>query len=630
MKSPQELLQHYWGYDQFRSNQLPAINAILSGNDTLLLMPTSGGKSICYQIPALAREGICIVISPLIALMEDQVNQLNEKGIKAMTLPGGTSFSELDILLNNCIYGNYKFLYISPERLQQEIVRERIQKMNVNLFAVDEAHCISQWGHDFRPSYLDLKILKELHSAVPIIAVTATATEKVQQDIVEQLQFKEFKLFRSSYKRDNLSYGVYKTQDKNFLLQQILLKRKGSSIVYVPTRNATIKIAEFLENQNITSLPYHGGLDSKTKKDHFKQWMENNAQVMVATNAFGMGIDKPDVRTVIHLHVPQSMEAYFQEAGRAGRDGKRAYALLLQTANSIDKLKNQYESQTPDLSFIKKVYRKLSSYLQIGYGEGNQNTYPLVFSEFCERYQFLKGKVYTSLKILDKNGIISFNEVFSRNCQLQIIVSVAVLNQFINITPLYQPICGVISRLYPGVFTNPVAIDPGVIAQHLKISQDEVTNQLQKLNEQGLVEFQNEVYDSLITYLQPREDDLAVNTSKKNIKIHLKNRLRKIKEVIAYVKNDKVCKSKQLLEYFGEAAEDCGICSVCLKRNKLSGISESVKQEILQFLRNKPQNSRAIVAHFAYAEEDIICNLRDLLQDGQVKIQGDNTYIIIE
>ena len=378
----QQILIKYWGYSSFRPLQEDIINAVLEGEDTFALLPTGGGKSICFQIPALINEGICIVISPLIALMKDQVRALKEKDIKAMALTSEYKYNELNTMLDNCIYGNYKFLYLSPERLQQDIVQDRIRQMNVNLIAVDEAHCISQWGNDFRPAYKNITILRELQPTVNIIALTATARTKVVEDIVKNLDFISPKIFKQSFKREHLAFMVFEVEDKLYKIEQILKKNPQSSIIYVRSRKHAHEIHTSLEKNGFLSTYYHGGLSNNEKEAHFNQWFNNQKQVMVATNAFGMGIDKADVKTVIHVNLPESLESYFQEAGRAGRNNKKAFAIILKNKGDEQHVKNQFLKILPSIDFIKLVYRKLCSYFQISYGEGDFTTFNFNFNAF--------------------------------------------------------------------------------------------------------------------------------------------------------------------------------------------------------------------------------------------------------
>jgi len=628
--TPEEILQHYWGHSEFRPFQKEIIQSIFEDKDTLVLMPTGGGKSVCYQIPALLKKGVCIVISPLVALIEDQISQLKNRGIKALNIPSGLSISEIEIILNNVEFGNYKFLYLSPERLQQELVQNRIQKMNVSLIAIDEAHCISEWGHDFRPTYLKLKTLRDLLPNTPIIALTATATQRVQEDIIKQLAFKEHLFFKTSYLRKNLSYGVYKTQDKNYILLQILKKQKGSAIVYVATRNQTEVISELLNQAGVKALPYHGGLSGENKKKHFELWMSNSHPVIVATNAFGMGIDKPDVRMVIHMHLPMSIENYFQEAGRAGRDGKQAFALLLQTGNTAHKLTQQFEAQTPDIKFIKHVYRKLSSFLQISYGEGFNQQYSLIFSEFCNRYNLYKGKTYNALHILDNNSIISFNEVFKQTTEIQILISTTALTIFLKQNTQYIEICDFLSRNYPGIYSNSSLVDLSLLSSSIQISQDNTINLITKLADQNILSFTNKKNDIEVTYLQPREDDIAINSVSKYIKHHLKYKRQKIDDILAFLEQKNMCKSKFLLNYFGETSEDCGICSACLKKKKNNiPVSQEVELAILSLLNQKELDSRTLISKLTIFDHSIIIkSLKQLLANNKISIQANNTYCI--
>lgn len=368
-KNITSVLQQYWGYDDFRGSQRKIIDTVISGQDVLALMPTGGGKSICYQVPALAMEGICIVVSPLVALIQDQVAQLKKRNIKAIALTGGIRSNEVNDLLDNCVFGNYKFLYLSPERLQQTVVRERIQQMNVNLIAIDEAHCISQWGNDFRPAYLECSILKELAPQTPMIALTATATPRVVDDIVENLELKEVRIFKDSFSRSNIAFKVKRSEDKLYQLKKYMEKVSGSGIVYVRSRKMSISLANFLVKNGVSASFYHGGIPKSDKEEKLNRWLNGKDRVMVATNAFGMGVDKPDVRLVVHYQIPDSLESYFQEAGRAGRDGEPSTAIILTSKEDADRAKQQFLSTLPDVSFVKTVYSKLNNYFQISYGE---------------------------------------------------------------------------------------------------------------------------------------------------------------------------------------------------------------------------------------------------------------------
>ena len=428
MKHPIELLEHYWKFSAFKPLQEEIIEAVLANEDCIALLPTGGGKSICFQIPALIKDGICIVVSPLIALMQDQVNTLKEKGIKAMALTSGVTYADIDRMLDNCIFGNYKFLYISPERLQQDLVQERIKQMNVNLIAVDEAHCISQWGHDFRPAYRTIKVLRTLHPNVNVICLTASATRKVVEDIYTQLDCIAPKVFKTSFQRPNLAYLTLDCNDKYFKTVQILKKYSGSSIIYVRNRKATLEISSYLNNLGVTSGYYHGGLSTKEKESQFARWSTDQNQVMVATNAFGMGIDKANVQTVIHHNLPESLESYYQEAGRAGRNNENAYAVILRNSSDEMNSKNQFIKSLPDPSFLKIFYKRLCNYFQISYGEGVNTTHNFNFKLFCSTYNLPSILTYNGLKILDRTSIISLEERFKNTAFLKIIIGNMIIN----------------------------------------------------------------------------------------------------------------------------------------------------------------------------------------------------------
>ncbi len=629
---PKHILSKYWGYDSFRSQQEEIIKSVITGNDTLVLMPTGGGKSLCYQVPALVREGLCIVISPLVALIQDQVEALQNKDIKAKGLTGHIPYFELIDILDACEYGKYKFLYLSPERFLQDIVLERLQKMNISLVAIDEAHCISEWGHDFRPKYLDLKILKEYFPNTPLIALTATAPKKVKKDIQEILNLDKPTVFQSSYLRKNLSYGIYQAQDIHYLVKKILKKQKGSSIVYVPTRSQTQLWSKYLVSENFTALPYHGGMDSNTKKKNFESWKSNKVQVIVATNAFGMGIDKPDVRTVIHTFIPNSIENYFQEAGRAGRDGKQAYALLIQTPNAINNTKEKHIASAPDIKFIKELYRRLSNYLQIAYGEGQEKPYPIDFIKFCDRYKFNKPKTYNALRLLNNQGVLSLLEKYYTQWIVKIEVSAA---QFIRQTQhnqTSQKIAEQLQRKYEGIFITKTYIDLSKIASLTAISQNTVKEHFDQWHKIGLLTFEEQQCDLEITFLTPREDDITINRISKYLKSTLNHQKKRLDDVLKYVTNNQTCRQRQLLQYFGESLkEDCNNCSNCIKKkNQSIVINKNISEKIHALLAQGPLTSRILFEHFSESEEQLILILQYLLAKNKITILPNNTYSIVK
>ncbi len=631
MQHPIQILERYWSFTSFKPLQEEIINAVLEGEDTFALLPTGGGKSICFQIPALVKEGICIVVSPLIALMKNQVNTLKEKGVKAMALTNEFKYSEIDTMLDNCIYGNYKFLYLSPERLQQDIVQNRIQQMNVNLIAVDEAHCISQWGNDFRPAYKNIVSLRQLLPNVNVIALTASATPKVVEDIVEELDFINPKIFKQSFKREHLAYMVFEEEDKFFRMEQILKKNPNSSIIYVRNRKSTFEISNYLEQKGFTSTFYHGGLSNTEKDKHFSSWLNNQKQVMVATNAFGMGIDKADVKTVIHVNLPESLESYFQEAGRAGRNDEKAYAIILKNKGDEQHVKSQFLNILPSVDFIKQVYRKLCNYFQISYGEGEYTTHEFSLNTFCKTYGFNSIITYNALKALDRTSVITLSQQFHNRSTVQVIVTNTVLFDYLDKHQETNTIVKTMLRTYGGIFDQNVKINTNLIADKASTTEDRVIQTLLQLQKSEIIELKLTQTDAQIVFLQPREDDKTINRIAKTIEQQNNLKKKQVASVLNYVNSNDICKSIQLLSYFGERKlEDCGICSVCIKTNdSLSNntIEENITAIVLA-LKEKPLSSRDIVFNTNIKEIHIAAILKLMLEKDIIEITSANTYKI--
>ena len=630
MSHPIEVLERYWGHTSFKPLQEDIINSVLNNEDTFALLPTGGGKSVCFQIPALIKEGICIVISPLIALMKDQVNALSQKGIKAMAITSGISYSELDILLDNCIYGNYKFLYLSPERLQQDLVQQRIQQMPINLIAVDEAHCISQWGNDFRPAYKNIGILREMLPHINCIALTATAKKEVIEDILSELDFISPNVFKASFNRPNIAYHVLEAEDKNHKVEKILKKHKGSSIIYVRSRRASVEMSDYLEKKGFSCAFFHGGIHAKEKQERLKQWLNNEKQIMVATTAFGMGIDKADVETIIHINLPENLESYYQETGRAGRNNEKAYAVIIKNEADEGNLKGQFLSTIPSVDFIKTVYRKLCNYFQISYGEGELTSHFFNFNAFCSTYNFNSSTTFNTLQILDRTSIIKLSQQFNYQTQLQFIVSNEALFAYIKRHPDLETIIKTILRTYGGIFEHLLKIDITLIANKIEETEENVINALHRIKKDQIVEFNFSNTDSEVTFLQPREDDKTINRISKIVEQQQHLKTQQIQDVIDYVTNATVCKNIQLLNYFGEAHDvDCGICSVCLSKKPNKGINFKVVQNsIILALEQQPLSSRVLVSQLNFEESEILDVLKTLIEHDIVEVTASNTYKI--
>ncbi|MDG5493136.1 ATP-dependent DNA helicase RecQ [Psychroserpens sp. SPM9] len=629
MSHPITILEQYWNHTSFRPYQEAIINSVLENNDTFALLPTGGGKSVCFQIPALIKDGICIVISPLVALMKDQVNTLKEKGIKAMAITSGIKYSELDTLLDNCIYGNYKFLYLSPERLQQDIVKQRIEQMNVNLIAVDEAHCISQWGNDFRPAYKNISILRQLQPSVNVIALTATAKPKVIEETIKELDFIAPQLFKASFARPNISYQVLFSEDKLYDLEQQLKKYRGSSIIYVRSRKMTIEIHNVLEKKGFSSTYFHGGIPTKDKQERLYQWMHNQKEIMVATTAFGMGIDKPDVKTVFHINLPESLESYYQEAGRAGRNSEPAFAIVLTNKSDEQTLKNQFINSLPTIDEIKLVYRKLCNYFQISYGEGELTTHRFNFSDFCKAYDFKSSKTFNTFQILDRSSIIKLSQQFNYKTKLQFIVSNPAMFSYLETHSQYNTVVKTILRTYGGIFEHQLAINIALISDKAQVSEKQVIAILQQLHKDGIVDFLFSNTDSEVIFLQPREDDKTINRIANLVEKQQELKRSQVHSVLEYITNDSVCKSQQLLNYFGEVSEtNCGICSVCISQQNTEAppSPKAIQKQIILALEKKPLSSRQLVEQLPYEKDQLLDILKLLLEHHIVEMTSANTY----
>lgn len=628
MSEALQILQKYWKHDNFRAPQEEIIQSVLDGNDTFALLPTGGGKSVCFQIPAMMLDGICLVISPLIALMKDQVQNLQSKNIKAIALTGGVSQDDIIDILDNCQFGNYKFLYLSPERLQHDWIVERLKQLPINLIAIDEAHCVSQWGHDFRPAYLKISALKTHFPSTPFLALTATANKRVQEDICTHLALVNPKVFTKSFTRENLAYHVIKTEDKLFKIQQILTKNPQSSIIYVRNRKSSIETSKQLNQLGFTATFYHGGLPSKEKEKNMQLWLENKSQVIVATNAFGMGIDKPDVKTVIHIQLPENIENYYQEAGRAGRNGEKAFGIIVTNPTDIGYTKAQFIDVLPDKKFVKDVYIKLNNYFQIAYGEGYNESFAFSLNQFCAQYQFPVIKTFNSLQFLDRQGIITFQSESTEKISLQFIIPSKEVIRYISLHPHDEPIITAILRTYSGIFDVETTINPHLIGKKANTTEKQVEEVIDKLAASQCILLHAKNNDSSITFNEAREDDLTINRVAKFLEHQNKLKEEQFQSVVNYITNDDTCKNKMLLAYFDEISkEDCGICSYCIAKNKTQ--PKEVPQLILQLLEKCPMNSREIENQLHISSEATIFALKLLLENNKIKINSNNQYYLI-
>jgi ATP-dependent DNA helicase RecQ len=629
MNSIHQLLQQYWGFKSFRPLQEEIINSVLQGKDTLALLPTGGGKSICFQVPALTSDGICVVVSPLIALMKDQVESLVSKGIKAVAITSEMHKREIDIALDNCIYGDVKFLYLSPERLQNDIVKIRLQKMKISLLAIDEAHCISQWGYDFRPSYLKIKELRTLLSNVPVLGLTATATPAVVKDIQQQLLFKKECVFTKSFERTNLAYVVLYEEDKLQRLVKIVKNLKGSGIVYVRSRKKTQETASYLKSNKISADFYHAGLEPKQRTQKQNDWMQNKTRIIVCTNAFGMGIDKPDVEFVVHIDLPDSIEAYFQEAGRAGRNEKRAYAILIYNNADALALEDTVKSAFPSLDEIKKTYQALANYYQIPIGGGLDSTSNFDIAAFCDHYNLEAIVVFNSLKFLEREGYIAYTDALFQPSKVKLELNREDLYKFQLSEPVYDVFIKLLLRSYAGMFDNFVKINEFDLAKKARVTKDTIVKKLNYLNANKVIGYIPQTELPQITFTQARADVKNISISKENYSLLKKNALERMEALISYASKSHQCRSRVLLNYFGETdSYRCNQCDVCLDENKKTlhvDEFDIINKQVRELLAMHTLTLQDLVNAITEGNEDKrIQAIRWLLDNGELGYNDNN------
>ncbi len=618
-----DILRQYWGYDDFRGIQRDIIESIGSGRDTLGLMPTGGGKSITFQVPALAAEGTCIVVSPLIALMKDQVQHLRAKGIRAAAIYSGMKRNEIVGTLENCILGDVKLLYVSPERLASDIFQVKLRHMRVSFITVDEAHCISQWGYDFRPAYLEISNLRKIKPDVPVLALTATATLQVVDDIQEKLAFKSKNVFRMSFERKNLSYVVRKAENKPAELVHILKRVAGSAIVYVRSRRRCKEISEFLSASGVVSTFYHAGLEHSTRDERQKLWQDDKKRVMVATNAFGMGIDKPNVRVVVHFDCPDSIEAYFQEAGRAGRDGNRAYAVLLWNGSDVGKLTRRVDENFPPKDYINNVYDCLAYYNGVGDGSGAGHRFSFDIGQFCATYHLFPIQVDSSLHILDNAGYLHYETDPDAAARVHVLLRRNDLYQLDSLSGNDEAVMTALLRCYGGLFSDYSYVDESLIASQAQLTRDQCYQVLKSLSKRNIISYIPQRKMPFVSYERDRETEVFIP---KSIYEDRKEQfVKRIEAVMTYAGNDNVCRSQQLLRYFGEDdVEECGHCDVCIKgRHEPMTFKNTTVKLILALLSDKQQHSLDEVAALDASNEDIDKALRFLVGEGLVRMDVD-------
>lgn len=623
------ILKQYWGYDSFRPMQEDIIKSALQKKDTLALMPTGGGKSVCFQVPAMATDGICLVVSPLIALIKDQVQNLNSRGIKALAVYSGMSYHQIDIALDNAIYGDFKFLYVSPERLQTQLFKERVRRMQISYLVVDEAHCISQWGYDFRPSYLEIKEIKSIIGDVPTIALTATATKSVAEDIMRILNFAEPNIISSGFERKNLSYVVRNVDDKFGNMLKVCNGVPGTGIIYVRERKRCEEISSFLRQNGITADFYHAGLSKELRNAKQDAWKNDEIRVIVATNAFGMGIDKPDVRFVVHYDLPDSLEAYFQEAGRAGRDGKRSYATLLWNSTDISRLRQIHTISFPDIQYIKEIYQKVFIYLNIPYEEGRDSVSKFNLIEFSKKFSLNSVSAFYAIKYLEQEGYWELTDELDNPSKIMFTVGRDELYKVQIDNPELDKFIKSVLRIYTALFSRITPIDEEYIARCTMDSVIGVKEKLKQLSRLHIIKYIPRVRTPLIIMNTERLVESNLYISQKRYEERKGMFQKRIESMISYVKETGECRSRMLIDYFGQPAEsDCGICDVCLKNKNLGNIRQrknEVQQHILKMLEANSGAMKLAALETAAAEQYsfYLTVLREMIDSGTIAHTAD-------
>jgi len=627
-----DILKKYWGYTSFRLKQEEVINSIINKKDTLALLPTGGGKSICFQVPAILQEGICIVISPLISLMEEQTRYLKSKGIKSIAISSVMNKNQIETALTNCIYGGFKFLYLSPEKLRDQVIKDKIKDMNVNLIAIDEAHCISEWGHNFRPSYRLIKEIREVKTNTPVLALTATANKDVIRDIQKNLNFNEKNLIQSSFFRKNLSYVVVECNDKYKILLKLLRKIKSSVIVYVGSRKESTKISLYLNQRSISASAYHAGIEISKRTKTQETWTNNSTRVIVATSAFGLGINKTDVRMIVHMQIPINIESYFQESGRAGRDGNTAYSFLLISKDDISDNYKRLQNRYPSLKEIQDVYQKICDYLQIAIDTLPDEDYDFNIKDFCKRYEFKILSTYSVIQYLENEELIKLTDTQYISSKIKIIISNAELYKFQISNSHFEKIIKLLLRKYNNIFSNYVNIDEDYLQSQINNDKQLIKNILIKLEEHGVIKYRQKNNGVQLRFLQHRKDSEKLNINEKKIKFNKSNAKEKLEKVIKYIKEKQKCRSNMLLDYFGEKkTERCGICDYCVRKNKKEIKEKSFNEisiNIIQLLEKKECDIEEIINELHHQKIEDINNVINYLFENDVIYKFGNKYII--